>query len=265
MKFLDRFYEKFDEDKRLARRHGQVEFFVTNFYINKILDKIKKQTGKSNSQIKIADIGAGTGAYSVPLFKNGYDVTAVEFATPNLKKLRAKNLSIKTFLGDATNLDMLMAESFDLTLLFGPMYHLLGVNQKQKALAEAKRITKHGGYIMVAYYLNDYAVVVHGFRDGNILQSIKQGRLDDKFHIVAKQDDVFTFDRLEDINKYKIKAGLKRIEIFAPDGASDYMRDVLNKMDNQTFEQFKKYQLATSKNKSLLGASSHAVDVLKKL
>ena len=106
---------------------------------------------------------------------------------------------------------------------------------------------------------------MHGFRDGNILQSIKQGRLDDKFHIVPKQDDVFTFDRLEDINKYKTKANLKRIEIFAPDGASDYMRDILNKMYNQTFEQFKKYQLATSKNKSLLGASYHAVDVLKKL
>ena len=47
MKFLDRFYEKFDEDKRLARRHGQVEFFVTNFYINKILDKIKKKQAKA--------------------------------------------------------------------------------------------------------------------------------------------------------------------------------------------------------------------------
>ena len=43
MKFLDRFYEKFDEDKRLARRHGQVEFFGTNFYVNKMFDKIKKK------------------------------------------------------------------------------------------------------------------------------------------------------------------------------------------------------------------------------
>ena len=257
MDILERFYEKFDEEKRLKRRHGEVEFFVTNYYIKQILKGLKNP--------KIADIGAGTGAYAVPLAENGFDITAVEYTQKNLQKLKAKHSNVKTFFGDATNLSMLASNIFDLTLLFGPMYHLLSTEQKMQALLEAKRITKIGGIIMVAYYMNDYAVLCHGFLDGNIMQSIKENRLDKDFHIVSKKDDIFSFDRIEDINKYKIKAGLKRKFMFAPDGASDYFRTELNNMDIETFETFKKYQLSISKNKELLGASSHVVDVLQKV
>lgn len=256
MNTLERFYEKFDEDKRLKRRHGEVEYFVTNFYIHKLLKNIKNP--------KIADIGAGTGAYAVPLAKDGYDITAVEFTKQNLQKLRLKHSNVKTFLGNATNLSMLSSNTFDLTLFFGPMYHLLSKQEKIQALLEAKRITKPNGIIMVAYYMNDYAVLCYGFLDGNIKQSIKENRLDKSFKIISKNDDIFSFDRLKDINEYNKQAKLKRMFMFAPDGASDYIRTELNNMDPETFETYKKYQLAVSKNKELFGASSHLVDVLKK-
>ena len=53
--------------------------------------------------------------------------------------------------------------------------------------------------------------------------------------------------------------------IFAPDGAADYIRRVLNAMDDETFEGFIKYQLSISSRKELLGASSHVVDILEVL
>ena len=65
---LEQYYNKFNEDKRLLSRHGQVEFFVTLEYIKKFIDK----------KMKIADIGAGTGRYSETLSTFGCDVTAVE-------------------------------------------------------------------------------------------------------------------------------------------------------------------------------------------
>ena len=253
---LDRYYEKFDEDNRLKRRHGQVEYFVTNFYIQQIL--------KNYNFPKIADIGAGTGAYSVPLSKQGFDVTAVEYSKNNLKKLRAKHSNVKTFWGDAKNLDMFQDEVFDVTLLFGPMYHSLNFDDKIKCLNEAKRITKSGGTILVAYYMNEYGILSYGFVDGNIKLAKTEDRIDDNFHIVAMEDDLFSFDRIEDIDAYNTKTNLQRQFIFAPDGASDYMRNVLNNMDNETFELYKKYQLSVSKRSDLFGASSHLVDVLKK-
>ena len=38
---LINYYNKFNEDKRLTRRHGQVEFITTIKYIEKILEKIE--------------------------------------------------------------------------------------------------------------------------------------------------------------------------------------------------------------------------------
>ncbi len=256
MNNLERFYEKFDEDKRLKRRHGEVEFFVTLEFIKKYLKRIDNP--------KIADIGAGTGVYSEFFADNCYDITAVEYTKKNLQVLRSKQKNIKSFLGDAKNLSMLNNDTFDITLVFGPMYHATSLQDKQKILKEAKRITKQNGIIFVAYLTNDYAVVLHGFKDNNILNAIKDGRLDSKFNVISKSDDLFSYDSIRNINKYNKMAGLKRVKIFAPDGPSDYMRDVLNAMDNQTFEVFKKYQLTVAERKDLLGASSHLVDILKK-
>lgn len=255
MNNLERYYEKFDEEKRLARKHGQVEFFVTWHFLQRYL--------KDFSSPKIADIGAGTGAYSVPLAKEGYDVTAVEYVKSNLQKLKKKQANVKTFLGDARNLSMMKDNSFDVVLLLGPMYHVFSLEEKVQVLMEAKRIAKDGGVIFVAYYMNEYGVIRHGFVDGSIKRDLADGRLDKNFHIIGQPNDLYSFDRLSDINLYNKKASLDRLTIFAPDGASDYMRDALNKMDAETFELFKNYQLSVAENENLLGASSHLVDVLK--
>ena len=40
MNELERYYNKFNEDKRLLSRHGQVEFFIANHYIEEGLEII---------------------------------------------------------------------------------------------------------------------------------------------------------------------------------------------------------------------------------
>ena len=76
---IEKYYNKFNEDNRLKTRHGQVEFETSLFYIHKFLPK-----EKSPSEIKILDLGAGTGRYAVQLCSEGYDVTAVELVKRNL-------------------------------------------------------------------------------------------------------------------------------------------------------------------------------------
>ena len=53
------------------------------------------------------------------------------------------------------------------------------------------------------------------------------------------------------------------MQIIAADGPSDYMRPILNKMDEETFELFIKYHLATCERQELIGASSHTIDILQ--
>lgn len=247
---LIKYYNKFNEEKRLDSKHNQIEFITALKYINKYI----------KDGDKIVDIGAGTGRYSEIYSNNGYDVTAVELVKHNLKQIEKKG--IKCFLGNATNLNMLEDNSFDITLLFGPMYHLISMDEKIKALEEAKRITKPGGYIFISYCMNEFAIIKHGFMDNNILDELEI--IDDNFKINPKDTDLYSFVRLEDIDYLKEKVGLTRIKIINQDGPTEYMKNIINKMDDHTFDLFIKYHLSTCERKELLGTGRHILEILKK-
>lgn len=253
---LEEHYNKFNEEKRLIRRHGQVEYRTTMKYIHKYLETM--------TQPKILDIGAGTGRYSVALANEGYDVTAVELVKYNLGILKSKKSSVKAIQGTALNLSKFADETFDFTLLFGPMYHLYTKEDKQKAMHEAKRVTKKGGIIMVAYIMNEYSVITYGFKQGHVKECLEDGRLTEDFKSVSEPKDLYDYVRLEEINELKDEVGLIREQIIAADGPADYMRRELNAMDEETFELFMKYHLATCERQELLGASAHTVDILRK-
>ena len=253
---LIKYYNKFNEDKRLTRRLGFVEFTSAMEYITKYLEKMKNP--------KILDVGAGTGRYSIELSNLGYDVTAVELVKHNLATLKKNYPNIKSFQGNAINLGKFNDESFDMVLLFGPLYHLISKEEKLKALMEAKRVVKTGGIIMISYYMNEYAILTYGFKENNILNAIKNNDIDKTYHITPKETELYSMVRLEDINELKKLANLKRLKILSQDGATDYIRSVINKMDVETFKEYIKYHLSICERKELLGASSHVLDILKK-
>ena len=253
---LEKHYNKFNEDKRLTRRHGQVEYITSMKYIHEYL--------KDMDNPSILDVGAGTGRYSVALAEEGYDVTAVELVKYNLGILKSKGSTVKAMQGNAMNLKKLDDESFDMTLVFGPMYHLYNHDDKLKALSEAKRVTKKGGIILVAYIMNEYSVITYCFKQNHIKECIENGKLTNDFHCISEAEDLYDYVRLEDIDRLNDDAGLERIKIISADGPSDYIRSVLNDMDEETFELFVEYHLATCERPELLGACAHTIDILRK-
>ena len=74
---IEEYYCKFNEDKRFDSRHGQVEYIISMKYIDELLEGILG-TGRDRSDIKILDVGAGTGRYSIHYANEGYDVSALE-------------------------------------------------------------------------------------------------------------------------------------------------------------------------------------------
>ncbi len=253
---LEKYYNKFNEDKRLLSRHGQVEFAVAMKYIHEVIG--------NRAGLDIADIGAGTGRYSVALADEGHNVVAVEYVKKNVSQIKMKSNKVVAKQGTATKLK-LENDSFDVVLLFGPTYHLFSHEDKLKAISEAKRIVRKNGHILIMYLTNEYAVITYAFKEGNLQNVLKQGKLDENFQTQTTKEDLYSYVRIEEINKLKDDAKLERVKIVGVDGATDYIRPVINKLSEEDFEIYKKYQISICERPELLGASSHILDILKKV
>lgn len=250
---IEKHYNKHPEDLRLQRRHGIVEFETTMHHIQRLLP----------SGMHLLDIGAGTGRYTSALMKKGYKMKAVELVRRNIEVFLKREPTADVIQGDARNMPFIPSSSSDATLLLGPLYHLIGEEEKLKALNEAKRVTKPGGLIFVAYLMNEYSILSYCFDEDRISDLMSRGVVDSEFHIQAHQDELYDYVRMEDINRLNEKAGLERVTIFSPDGTSDYMRTRLNKMSDETFALFIEYQKTISERSDLIGAGSHVVDVVR--
>lgn len=121
--YLTQFYNHYDEDSRLAVRHGSVEFLTTMRYIAKY----------SKPGDRVLEIGAGTGRYSHALARQGYAVDAVELIEHNIDVFRKNTLPAETITitqGNALNLSAFPDDRYDITLLLGPLYHLFALYLK---------------------------------------------------------------------------------------------------------------------------------------
>ena len=154
------FYSMVDEEKRLqTSRQGQLEYAVTMHYIHRYASK----------DCRVLETGAGTGRYSIALAKEGMNVTAVELVESNLEKLRENSRGLENLVSiqaDAADLSILVSDSFDLTLVLGPLYHLYDPEEINQAIDEAIRVTKKNGTIFFAF-LSVYGIMYANYLSGN--------------------------------------------------------------------------------------------------
>ena len=232
---IEKHYNKHPEDLRLQRRHGIVEFETTMHHLRRFI----------TPDMQLLDIGAGTGRYTSALMAEGYKVKAVELVRRNIEVFLKREPTADVVQGDARNMPF------------------IGDEEKLKALNEAKRVTKPGGLIFVAYLMNEYSILSYCFDEDRIEGLLERGAVDENFHIQAQPDELYDYVRIDDINRLDECAGLERVTIFSPDGASDYMRTRLNRMSDETFARFIEYQKCISERADLIGAGSHVVDVVR--
>ncbi len=259
MDYLEEYYNSFNEDGRLLSRHGQVEYLTTMRYIRECLSGLDRP--------QILEVGAGTGRYSVTLAKQGLAVTAVELIPHNLELLKAKldgTEPIRALLGNALDLSALPDSAFDLTLLLGPMYHLYTRADKLRALSEAVRVTKPGGSLLVAYCMNEATVIQYVFGKGHLQDVMEQKLLTPDWHCVSEPKEVFELIRTEEIAALDAEFPVRRIKLVATDGASHYMRECIDGMDDETFDKWMEYHFSICERQDLIGASNHTLDILRK-
>ena len=259
MNYLEEYYSHYDEEGRLLSRHGQVEYLTTMKYIEKCLEGI--------SDPGILEVGAGTGRYSVTLAKQGFQVTAVELIDHNLEILKSKldgTEPVTALQGNALDLSVFPDSSFDLTMLLGPMYHLYTKEEKLQALSEAVRVTKPGGHILVAYCMNEPTVIQYVFGKNHLHEVMDLNMLTPDWHCISKPKDLFEMVRTEEIADLDSALPVRRIKLVATDGATNYIREHIDAMDDETFSKWMDYHFTICERQDLPGASHHTLDILRK-
>lgn len=259
MSYLEEYYLSYDEERRLLSQHGQVEYLTTMRYVEECLSGIDAPS--------ILEIGAGTGRYSVTLAKRGLRVTAVELIDHNIEVLKSKldgSEPIEVYKGNALDLSVLPDESFDLTMLLGPMYHLYTREDKLKALSEAVRVTKPGGRILVAYCMNEPTVISYVFGLNHLSEVTEKNMLTPDWHCISEPKDLFELVRTEEIASLDAEFPVERLKLVATDGATNYLKELIDGMDRATFNKWMEYHFTVCERQDLIGASHHTLDILRK-
>lgn len=259
-KAIVEFYDNYQEDARLTKsRHGQLEFLTTMHYIHKYL----------KSGMKILEVGAGTGRYSIALAKEGYEVTAVELVKSNLDVLKenAKGVkNLKALQGDALDLSKLKDSYYDMVLVLGPLYHLYNKADQTKAIDEALRVCKNNGILMFAFIPVYNFVVDYGMKsESSLIKTIKEN-FTDNFLPRQFPEQMFTGFNVDDFKKLFKQKQFKPLHMISADSILQIEEDRNDfAMTDEEFDLYFKFHLATCERPYLLGFSAHLLYIGKKI
>ena len=183
---------------------------------------------------RVADIGAGPGAYSLWLAELGYRVVARDLLPLHVDQLRStaarQGHAIDAEVGDARRLE-LPDQAFDAVLLFGPLYHLQDRENRLQVLREAGRIVVPRG-VVLAVAISRWAILLDG------MIRLRLGEGDPNFGAVV--DAVVRTGHLDPLHPGGFSgylhrptelateiadAGLHQVELVSIEGPGGYLAD----------------------------------------
>ena len=226
------------------------------------IDKYLKQGDR------ILEVGAGTGAYSLYYANRGFQVDAVELVQANVDVMNSKikdNMNVKVTKGNALDLSIYEDNTFDITLVLGPLYHLFKEEEINKAITEAVRVTKKNGIIYFAFCLFDSTMITWGFQGKNIYNNYGEGKqVTPDFKPVNKEELVFNLRYYKDVKELIEKFNIVPLHYVATDGIGKMIKNTINNMSEEEYQLYTNYHLSICEREDLIGYSGHILSIVRK-
>jgi SAM-dependent methyltransferase len=229
MSEISKYYGSGIEDARLRTGSGKLELVRVHELMIRFLPP---------APADVDDVGGGTGVYAFWLAKRRYRVRLLDIVPLHIDMARAaiaagaKPDLAETVVGDARSLPW-ADESADAVLLFGPLYHLTGHNDRLTALGEALRVLRPGG-LLLASAISRFASALDGLKNGYLFDpdfaAIVDRDLEDGRHVNPTGKPEYFMDahfhRPDELGGEILKAGFALDGVFGIEGpgwlASDF-------------------------------------------
>ncbi len=84
------------------------------------------------------------------------------------------------------------------------------------------------------------------------------------FDTVSVPEDIFELVRKEDIDRLMSKFSVERLHYVSTDLFTNYMRDAVNAMDDESFDLYLRYHFSICERQDMIGITHHSLDIFKK-
>jgi ribosomal-protein-alanine N-acetyltransferase len=241
------YYNESSEDSRLNKDKAHLlEYITTMHYIEKYL----------KPHNKVLEVGCGTGIYSLNIAKKGLEVTALDISNKNLDILRSRiseDMTITTANVNATNLLIVPGNTYDVTLLLGPLYHLFSEQGRNNAISEAKRVTKKGGLLYISFLTKDYIMM----RNCEDVFNNSDRYFTCEYDFCNNLDEVFYYFSINEFEELMYKHDLHKLHMLTTDGISQFIGDKINALSDDGYQNFINCHLRNCERLELMGFSPH--------
>lgn len=222
----------------------------------------------------VIDFGGGTGAYSLWLLEKGYEVHLVDLVPAHVEAARKKledsgnHAKWTATVGDARKIDF-ADSSTDIVLFMGPLYHIQKAEERIRALHQAARVLKPGGYLFCVI-ISKFASYIDGLVSGYIrdpeFRKIVKGDLKDSCHSnPTGKPEYFTNAYFQHPDEFKMelqKAGFINIRLIGIEGLLWASKDLHSlREDNKAWEASLEFMRAVESDNSIIGISPHIMGV----
>jgi SAM-dependent methyltransferase len=226
------YYERAPEEVRLEQGPFQLEEVRTRELIQRFAPPPPGL---------VVDVGGAAGAYALWLAEAGYSVHLVDRVSRLVAEAQRRSAAtarplLSCRVVDARALDV-PAETADIVLLLGPLYHLTDPGDRARALQEAARVLKPGGRLFAAA-ISRWASAFDGLArdlmsDPRFARIVEQDLRNGQHRNPTERLDYFTtayFHHPEELAAEVLGAGLALQGVYGLEGPGWILPDVAERM-----------------------------------
>ena len=261
------YYKRAPEEARLEQGPSQLEEARTRELIQRFAPPPPGT---------VVDVGGAAGAYALWLAEAGYAVHLVDPVPRLVAEARRRSAAaarplVSCRVGDARALDV-PAETVDVVLLLGPLYHLTDPRDRDRSLREATRVLRPGGRLFAAA-ISRWASALDGLardllQDPQFALIVAQDLQDGQHRNPTERIDYFTtayFHRPDELADEVRAAGLVLDGVYGLEGPGWILPDLAERMrDADRRASLLRVARMLETEPSVLGSSAHLLAVARR-